>query len=69
MIIEHSSTFHMTFVQIAEFDWLSGRHKGFVFLKIFKNLLLGNYKGDEVAYFVYMLMTFKPLRELCFVTI
>ena len=28
MFIELSSTFHMTFVQIGEFDWLSGRQKG-----------------------------------------
>ena len=27
MFIEKSSTFHMTFVQIGEFDWLSGRQK------------------------------------------
>ena len=27
MFIEHSSVFHMNFVQIAEFDWLPGRHK------------------------------------------
>ena len=28
MIIELSSTFHMAFVQITEFDWLPGRQKG-----------------------------------------
>ena len=28
MLIEKSSTFHMAFVQIAEFDWLPGRQKG-----------------------------------------
>ena len=28
MLIEWSSTFHMTFVQIGEFDWLSGGKKG-----------------------------------------
>ena len=33
--------FHMTFVQIGEFDLSSGRQK------MFKNLLLRNYKGDE----------------------
>ena len=26
----------MTFVQIGEFDWLSGRQKGSIFVKIFK---------------------------------
>ena len=28
MIIELSSTFHMTFAQTTEFDWLPGRQKG-----------------------------------------
>ena len=46
MFIEKSSTFHMTFVQIGEFDWLSGRQKGSIFVKTFKNLLR-NHKGDE----------------------
>ena len=47
MFIEKSSTFHMTFVQIGEFDWLSGRQKGSIIVKMFKNLLLRNHKGDE----------------------
>ena len=38
--------FHTTFVQIGEFDWLSGRQKGSIFVKMFKNLLK-NQKGDE----------------------
>ena len=33
MFIEKSSTFHMTFVQIGVFDWLSGRQKGTIFVK------------------------------------
>ena len=37
----------MTFVQIGEFDWLSGRQKGSIFVKMFKNLLLRNHMGDE----------------------
>ena len=45
MFIEKSSTFHLTFVQIGEFDWLSGRHKGLIFVKMFKNLLLRNRIG------------------------
>ena len=36
MFIELSSTFHMTFVQIGEFDWLSGRSKGSIFVKCLK---------------------------------
>ena len=39
--------FYMTFVQIAEFDWLLMRLRGNL-TKIFKNLLLWNHKMDEV---------------------
>ena len=39
--------FHMTFVQIGEFDWLLGRQIGLIFVKIFKNFLLRNHIGDE----------------------
>ena len=37
----------MTFVQIGEFDWLSGRQKGSIFVKIFKILPLRNRKENE----------------------
>ena len=46
MFIEYSSTFHTTFVQIGEFDWLSGWLKGSIFVKMFKDLLLINHKGE-----------------------
>ena len=39
--------FHITFVQIGIFDWLSGRQKGSIFVKMFKNLLLRNHMEDE----------------------
>ena len=39
--------FHATFVQIGEFDWLSARQKGSIFVKMFKNLLLRKRKEDE----------------------
>ena len=39
--------FHLTFVLIGEFDWLPGRQKGSIFVKMFKNLLLRNHIGDE----------------------
>ena len=39
--------FIQLFVQIGEFDWLSARHKGSIFIKIFKNLILRNHKGYE----------------------
>ena len=38
--------FHLTFVQIGIFDWLSGRQKGSIFVKMFKNLLR-NLMEDE----------------------
>ena len=46
MFIELSSTFHMTFVEIGIFDRLSGRQKGSIFEKTFKNLLLRNFMED-----------------------
>ena len=39
--------FRITFVQIGIFDWLSGRQKGSVLVKMFKNLLLNNHMEDE----------------------
>ena len=39
--------FHMTFVQIGVFDWLSGRQKESIFVKMFKNLLLRNHMENE----------------------
>ena len=39
--------FHMTFVQIGIFDWLSGRQKGLIFVKMFKKLLLRNNMENE----------------------
>ena len=45
MFIELSSTFHTTFVQIGELDWLSARQKGTIFVKMFKNLILRNHRG------------------------
>ena len=40
--------FHITFVQIGVFDWLLGRQKGSIFVKMFKNLFLRNHIEDEV---------------------
>ena len=39
--------FHTTFVEIVEFDWLSGRQKGSIFAKMFKNNSLRNHMGHE----------------------
>ena len=41
--------FHITFVQIGVFDWLSGRQKGSIFVKMFKSLLLRNHMEDHYA--------------------
>ena len=37
----------MTFDQNGEFDWLLGRQKGSIFVKMFINLLLRNHIWDE----------------------
>ena len=39
--------FRINIVQIGVFDWLSGRQKGSIFVKMFKNLLLRNHTEDE----------------------
>ena len=39
--------FLIIFVQIGVFDWLLGRQKASIFIKMFKNLLLRNHMEDE----------------------
>ena len=56
--------FHITFVQIGVFDRLSGRQKGSVFVKMFKNLL-GNHKEDEAEPW-HTCLGHYPLQKLCF---
>ena len=60
--------FHTTFVQIGEFDWLSARQKRSIFVKMFKNLLLRNHKGDEAdeAETWHTCLGHKPLQKMCF---
>ena len=65
MFIEKSSTFHMTFVQISEFDLLSTPQKGSIFVKMFKNLPLRNHKGYEAETW-YTCLGHTPLQKLCF---
>ena len=55
----------MTFVQIGEFDWFSGRQKGSIFVKMFKNLLLRNHIGDEAETW-HTCLGHQPLHNLCF---
>ena len=57
--------FHMTFVQIGVFDWLSGRQKGSFFVKMFKNLLLRNHMEDEAKTW-HTCLGYYPLQKLCF---
>ena len=46
MFIEYFAMFRTTFVQIGEFDWLSGWLKGSIFVKIMFKYLLRNHKGE-----------------------
>ena len=57
--------FHTTFVQIAQFDWLTGQHKGQILEKIFKILLLRNRKEDESETW-HTCIGHCPLQKLCF---
>ena len=57
--------FHITFVQIGVFDWSSGRQKGSIFVKMFKNLLLRNHKEDEAETW-HTCLGHYPLQKLCF---
>ena len=57
--------FHITFVQISVFDWLSGRQKGSIFVKMLKNLLLRNPMEDEVETW-HTCIGHYLLQKLCF---
>ena len=56
--------FHITFVQLGVLYWLSGRQKGSIFVKMFKNLLR-NHKEDEAETWHTCLGQY-PLQKLCF---
>ena len=47
MFVEYSSTFHKTFVQIGEFDWLSGLLKGSTFVKCLSIFFSETIRGKE----------------------
>ena len=66
MFIEQSSTFHMAFVQITDFDWLPGRQKSKLLEKMLSNLLLRNHKVDEAVTFHISLC---PLHKCVFVSV
>ena len=63
--LQKSSTFHMTFVQIGAFDWLSGLRKGSIFEKMFKDLLLRNHMEDEAETW-HTCLGHYHLQKLCF---
>ena len=55
----------MTFVQIDEFDWLSWRQEGSIFVKMFKNLILRNYEWGEAETW-HTCLGYELLYKLCF---
>ena len=57
--------FHVTFVQIGEFDWLLRRQKASIFIKMFKNLLLRNHMEDEAETW-HTCLGHCLLQKLCF---
>ena len=61
--------FHITFVQIGVFDWLLGRQKGSIFVKMFKNLLLRNHKEDEAQTWHTCLRTLPSTKVMFFIFI
>ena len=48
--------FHITFVQVGVFDWLTGRQKGSIFVRMFKN-----HKDDEAE-----TRTLPSTKVMCF---
>ena len=57
--------FHITFVKIGAFDWLTGQQKGPIFVKMLKNLLLRNHKEEEAKTW-HTCLGHYPLQKLCF---
>ena len=57
--------FHIIFVQIGVFDWLSGRQKATIFIKMFKNLLLRNHMEDGAETW-HTCLGHHPLQKVCF---
>ena len=55
----------MIFVHIGVFDWMSGRQKGSIFVKMFENLLLRNRIEDEAETW-YTCLGYNTLQKLCF---
>ena len=56
-------THDMTFVHIGVFDWLLGRQKGSISVKMFENLLLRNHMEDEAETW-YTCFIHNPLQKM-----
>ena len=54
----------MTFVQIGEFDWLLGRQKGSIFVKMFINLLRNHIRDEAETW--HTCLVHYSLQKLCF---
>ena len=54
----------MTFVQIGAFDWLSGRQKGSIFVKMFKNLLRNRMEDEAQTW--HTCIGYYPLQSYDF---
>ena len=68
MFIEYSSTFHKTFVQIGEFDWLSGRLKGSILVKMFRMKLKLGILARDIALYKSSVFYFRRIRTLVAMT-
>ena len=56
--------FHMTFVQIGVFDWLSGWQKRSIFVKMIKNLLRKHMEDEAKTW--HTCLGYYPLQKLWF---
>ena len=54
----------MTFEQISVFDWLSGRQKGSIFVKMFENLLRNHMENEAETW--YTCLGYNPLNNYVF---
>ena len=52
--------FHITFVQIGVFDWLSGRQKASIFIKMFKNLLRNHIEDEAETWHTFKVKVTEP---------
>ena len=54
MFIERAYMFHMNFVQIADFGWLTGQHKGYVFWGKNKKTFSGTVNGMQGKFYIHI---------------